>query len=248
MVGVRKIHTLALPQFIAHRGASSKAPENTLIAMQKAAQLGAKWVEFDVVLSADGVPVIFHDEQVSRTTNGYGLIYQLSLSQIKQLDAGGWFATSFSGERVPTLTEMVRLLAQLRLGFNIEIKPDKTRSEETVEAALEVIAREWPANLSPPLYSSFSLPALRHLRKIKSEVPIGLLLHEAQAQWQYLADELNCVSIHLNREIVTPEWVSAIKATQRYVLSYTVNSEAIAQQLFSLGVDAVFTDKIQLLS
>ena len=93
-----------LPKVIAHRGSSGIAPENTLASLHLAGQQGIKWVEIDVMLSADGIPVIFHDNDLSRTTDGEGLIHKTSLAQLQQLDAGSWKGDeSGDGIRVPHL-------------------------------------------------------------------------------------------------------------------------------------------------
>lgn len=96
-----------LPAIIAHRGASSAAPENTLAAFRRAADEGAAWIECDVKLTADGRPIIFHDDTLDRTTDGGGVVDDYTLDVIGALDAGGWFSPEFRGEPVPTLEEML---------------------------------------------------------------------------------------------------------------------------------------------
>ena len=106
---------------IAHRGASAYAPENTLAAFDKALDLGAAHVEFDLHFSADGQVVVIHDDTVDRTTNGSGAVAALTLAQLKSLDAGSWFAAQFSEERIPTLVELLERYKD-RLHFHIEVK------------------------------------------------------------------------------------------------------------------------------
>ena len=91
----------------AHRGASASAPENTLAAFRAAEAAGAAGIELDVHLSADGVPVVIHDETVDRTTDGHGPVAALTLCRLRQLDAGRWFAPAFAGEALPTLEEIL---------------------------------------------------------------------------------------------------------------------------------------------
>ena len=93
----------SLPKVIAHRGSSGIAPENTLASLHLAGQQGAKWVEIDVMLSGDGIPVIFHDDSLARTTNGEGLIYKTPLAGLKKLDAGSWKHNKYPQETIPTL-------------------------------------------------------------------------------------------------------------------------------------------------
>ena len=94
---------IRIPRVVGHRGAAGHAPENTLAGLRKAVELGATWVEFDVVLTGDGVPVLLHDDTLERTTNGRGSIAETALADVRSLDAGSWFSERFAGERVPTL-------------------------------------------------------------------------------------------------------------------------------------------------
>ena len=107
---------LAIPRLIGHRGAAAAAPENTLASLRKAKELGASWVEFDVKLTRDGCPVLIHDERLERTTSGRGEVALTTLEELQKLDAGGWFAPAFRGERVPTLEAALALCAELGLG------------------------------------------------------------------------------------------------------------------------------------
>ena len=117
------VDTPALPRVIGHRGAAAAAPENTLVSLQKAKELGASWVEFDVKLTRDGVPILMHDERLERTTDGRGEVALTTLNDLQKLDAGGWFGPAFRGEPVPTLEAALALCAELGLGINVEIKP-----------------------------------------------------------------------------------------------------------------------------
>ena len=129
---------------IAHRGYSAVAPENTLPALAAAVLGGATFVEFDVRTTADGVPVVIHDRTVDRTTSGTGHVRDLSLDEVRELDAGSWFSPAYAGARVPTLAETLDLLAAGDHGLLLEIKPPAT--PEQVKAILELVAeRELPA-------------------------------------------------------------------------------------------------------
>ena len=108
------------PLVIAHRGASAYAPENTLAAFRLAAEQGADAVELDAKLSADGQVVVIHDPTVERTTNGSGEVRQLSLAQIKSLDAGGFLSPQFAGEPIPTLAEVFDAVGH-QLLINVEL-------------------------------------------------------------------------------------------------------------------------------
>jgi glycerophosphoryl diester phosphodiesterase len=226
------------PPVIAHRGASGYAPENTMIAFVKAAQLGVRWVEFDVMESADGAAIIFHDETLDRTTNGRGLLDQYSYHYLHSLDAGSWFSTQFAGERIPTLKELIEFLQEANLSANLEIKPMPGKEERLVKRILKELA-DSKVNI---LFSSFSIPALKYLRSFAPESQIGLLLHEWEPNWEALCHDLNCVSVHVNEEIMTEESAKKIKAMDKALVCYTVNDVARAKALRKMGVDAVFSD------
>ena len=148
--------TSPLPRVIGHRGAATHAPENTLAGLSRAAELGAPWVEFDVRLTADKVAILHHDDTLKRTAGRNAAAASLTYKEIAELDAGAWYGNAFHGERVPTLSETLKLLGQLGLGANIEIKPAPGHEAETARVALELVKKEWPARLPAPLISSFS--------------------------------------------------------------------------------------------
>lgn len=231
-----------LPSVIAHRGARNLSPENTLSAMRKAKELGATWVEFDVMLTADGEAIVIHDTEVNRTTNGKGDVGKMSYAEICALDAGSWFANEFCGEKIPRLVDMINCLGELGLGANIEIKPYPNQDRETAITTLQIVKQHWPESLPPPLLSSFSLESLRTLRQHDHRILLGLLLDKWNENWEKLADELQCATVHLNHRIATPQRIEAIKNSGRFVLCYTVNSVARAKKLTAWGVDSVFSD------
>src|SRR5215472_12885505 len=116
-----------VPRIIGHRGAKATAPENTLAGIRQARREGAAWVEFDVKLTADGHPILMHDDTLERTTDGQGPVAAARLADIRRLDAGSKFGPAWQGERVPLLSEALSVLAELDMGFNLEIKPCKGR-------------------------------------------------------------------------------------------------------------------------
>src|SRR3989338_4007474 len=151
-----RMSKLIIPKVIGHRGAKAYAPENTLASIHAAADLGIEWVEIDVKLTKDGVPVIFHDEELNRCTNGSGLVAETDFKTIGELDAGLWFGDSFLGEKIPTLEEALNVIIDRGLGVNLEIKPCPGREVETAEVMLDHATRIWSDDAPPPLISSFS--------------------------------------------------------------------------------------------
>ncbi len=231
-----------IPPVIAHRGASAYAPENTMAAFIKAVQLGVKWIEFDVMQSADGKSIIFHDEQLNRTTNGDGEVGQFPYAYLATLDAGSWFDPIYSGERIPTLNAIIEFLCNTGISANVELKALAGQDEQLVRSVLNQIKQQIGLTEGRILFSSFSMDALHFLRKYSSDCLIGMLLHEWQAGWQTVCESLQCVSVHVNHEIMTQISAHKIKSMGKLLLCYTVNDPSRARELYSWGVDAVFSD------
>lgn len=230
------------PPVIAHRGASHLAPENTMAAFIKAAQLGAKWVEFDVMLAASGEAIIFHDETLSRTTNGKGMVAESTFTKLSTLDAGGWFAPQYSGERIPLLKDVLQFLKEMNMAAVVEIKPLVGEEEQTVLRTLEAVDALFKERDSSILFSSFSLPSLKYLRQRSHHCQIGLLLDEWEPGWEQKCLNLKCVSVHVNEAILTQEKANKIKEMGMKLCAYTVNDLSRASELYAIGVDALFTD------
>ena len=233
--------TLKLPRIIGHRGAMGYAPENTIESVQTAAEMGVQWVELDVKLTKDDIPIIFHDETLERTTNGSGLVAQTLYEDIANLEAGSWFGDSFAGIKIPTLEEMCEALIHLDLGLNLEIKPCPGREKETAEVALDHLSRIWD-NHDNLLISSFSHVSLETAMEIAADWRRGLLIDEWPENWKDLADYLQVSVLNINGNECTREQVEAIIDMDYPILAYTINDPQRARILQSWGVDGVFTD------
>lgn len=242
MTGSAATRLPPVPRVIGHRGAARLAPENTLAGLRKAKAEGAAWVEFDVKLSADGVPYLLHDDTLDRTTDGKGPAAGLTMAALQRLDAGSWWGPAFAGERLPTLAEAVALLTELGLGANVEIKACPGHEAATGRVVGAWVGAHWPARLPPPLLSSFSPEALEAVRDTAPDVARGMLVHDRLKEWPVLAPRVGAVSVHTWWGFVTPDLAAAVRAAGYALLVYTVNDAAEARRLFSLGVAAVFSD------
>lgn len=231
-----------VPRIICHRGASGHAPENTLAAMRKAAELGGRWVEFDAKLTRDNVAILMHDDDLERTTDGRGKVAEADWETLRDLDAGSWFGEAFRGEPMPTLSETLVELARLGLGANVEIKPCPGREEETGHMVAALLLEEWPASLPTPLISSFSEASLAAAAEAAPRLPRALLVSRIPADWHDRARALECVAIHTNHRHLTAGRVADVKGAGLAVRAYTVNDRALGESLFGWGVDGVFTD------
>lgn len=235
-------------QLIGHRGAAGYAPENTIASFNKAYAQGCRFIEFDVMLSADNEAFVFHDDALRRTTNGRGKLTQVSAEYLQSLDAGKWFASQFRDEKIPTLLKAIEWLNEHNVQANIEIKPAQGFEEQTTIAVLMHINRHWPQDKALPLISSFNLDVLKLCHSLSPEMPRALLLKKWQKNWLTIAQEIDCVAVHLDKRDVTQARIKDIKQNGFAVGVYTVNRKRTAIKLFEWGVDALFSDYPDLLT
>lgn len=235
------------PVLIAHRGACTAAPENTMAAFQLAVRQGAQVMELDAKLSADGEVVVIHDRTVNRTTNGQGRIDQLTLQQIKSLDAGSWFeGGNFSGERVPTLEEVLAEFGK-NIVINIELTNYAHIFDDLPAKAAAIVRRQKLEDRV--FFSSFNPFALMRTRSILLDVPCGLLAFPGfSGKWArgWIGRLLGFDALHPEKADVTQKLIEQTRKSKRPVFVYTVNQTADMRRLFQLGVDGIFTDDIPL--
>jgi glycerophosphoryl diester phosphodiesterase len=234
------------PRLIAHRGGGALAPENTLAGLRAAAARGYRGVEFDVMLSGDGTPVLIHDETLERTTDGGGRVAQTSDAELARLDAGSWHSAAFAGEPIPAFADAAALCVALGLWANVEIKPSKGEERETGRR-VAALAREAWLGQAPPLLSSFSLEALEAAQEAAPELPRGLLYKAVPGDWRAAAARVGAFSLHCDYRHVTPELVGAAGAAGIPLVAYTVNDPETAAALLRLGMAAVITDRLDLI-
>ncbi|HNQ91618.1 MAG TPA: glycerophosphodiester phosphodiesterase family protein [Alphaproteobacteria bacterium] len=233
---------LKLPTIIGNRGAAAYAPENTIESIHTAADMGCKWVEFDVKLTKDSVPILFHDDLLDRTTNGHGPVADMKFSDLRDLECGSWFSDGFGGIKIPTLEEAVEVILERDLGMNVELKPCPGREVETAEAALDLLSQIWD-DRDRLLISSFSHVSLETAMDMAGDWYRSLLLESEPAEnWAELADYLNATTINIDGRTASREFIEEIMDTERPVLAYTINDPQLARTLRAWGVDAMFTD------
>ncbi len=233
---------ISVPAVIGHRGAAGHAPENTLASLNKAAELGVRWVEFDTKITRDGAAVLFHDHTLERTTDGRGEVAETTLADLRELDAGTWFDDTFAGEPVPTLLDAMAALARLGLGANVEIKASPGREAETGRVVAGVHKLSWPATLPAPLISSFDKEALGAVRDAAPEFPRALLVFRLPSDWRSPLEALGCVALHCQAKHLSAAKAGAVLAGGFALRSFPVNHKARAEKLFGWGVDGVISD------
>jgi len=212
---------------VGHRGACGHAPENTLKSFETAIALGCQRVELDVQVSADGIPVVMHDETLDRTTNGRGRVDVLILAELKALDAG-------QGERIPTLQEVMEL-CRGKVEMQIELK---ARSSPRLVA--DLIKRAWRSDHA--VTTSLQLALLDEFAGLMPDIPLGLLNNKTDLDMVTVAKERGHNWICPRVDIVTQQLVQKAHASALRVYVYHVNEGNAALKLISWGVDAIGTD------
>ena len=227
---------MEIPQLIAHRGYAKRYPENTLEGIAAAIKAGACFVEFDVQVTADGVPVLLHDNTVDRTTDGTGDVHAMPLEVVRALDAGAkQFVPQFQGERIPTLAEVIDLTKGRAL-LQIEIKQPEI--EEHVARAV----READAITDCEAHS-FWPQIVQRMRAVEPRMACALLTDGRRiVDWDEFfgfALSLNAQGVSVYHESATPERVRRGQLRSLTFMVWTVDDEAAMQAMIAAGVDSI---------
>lgn len=227
---------------IAHRGASSEAPENTIKAIKRAIELRVECIEMDLHLTKDGIPVVVHDSALTRTTNikeaGHD-VEQLTLNEVKELDAGSWFSSEFAGEKIPTLQEVLEL-ERHGTKLMLEIKKGALPADELTARILSFLPEE-DASI---IVGSFEPEIVRSLQDSKYAL-IGII-----EEVSYIQTFLDMGLKHLAiwSRILDPRLMDYLQREGVIVWTFTVDDIQTANLLRSLGVDGIITNDPQGLS
>lgn len=231
---------------IAHRGASSYAPENTMPAFQKAVEMKADLIELDVTLTRDNIPVVFHDKNLERTTNGMGQIQNFYLREIRELDAGSWFSSDYKNVSIPTLENLL-LWAKGRIALNIEIKKEAVRPNRHggIEDMLIELLDDFEIS-NQVIVSSFNTMALQRLQQKAPGIKTAALLSQysmgtpkaLRVMKKTGARGLNMLPRQMGKQLMKiaardhiPVWV------------YTIDDESKMRYVIRRGATGIFTNK-----
>ncbi len=237
--------TLKLPKLIGHRGVKDLCPENTLESILKAFDLGLSFVEIDVKISKDRVPILLHDDTLDRTTNGSGLAIDYDYENIKKLDAGKFFYKENTNIFVPKLEDILSLCTNYNGNLNIELKPNKKFEKENVYQIYKIIKN---INQIDIFFSSFDMISILEISKLYPQSIRSFLLDDFK---EYNIDDLISISINhdlkicgLNIDLVTTDIIKKIKESNMAITVYSdknINLSS-ANDIFSIGVDSIFVD------
>jgi len=233
---------LPRPVIIAHRGASARAPENTMAAFELAARDGAAVIELDAQLTADDRVVVFHDKTLARSTGASGRVQESTLEQLRELDAGSAFSKSFMGQKIPSLEEVFGGFAS-KLCFNVHIKGSGRKQHRLIEGICALVRRHRLE--SRVLFSSFWPPDLRQAAQWLPQVPRALLAAPGwRGAWarSFAFSFGEYAALHPHRSDVTAQEVQRVHKLARRVHAWTVNDREEIAQLAAWGVDGILTD------
>jgi len=223
---------------IAHRGASGYAPENTFAAFRRAIALGAGFIETDLQLSRDARLVAIHDATVNRTTNGQGAVHDMTLAELRRLDAGSWFGSEFAGERIPTIEEILEFANKHDVVFYLEMKPSGSWGGEHALISALRDSRE----IARTVVISFDPAILAAVRKIEPTLMTGLLFEGHIPNPLDKAIEIGARQLAVRGDLVTPRLLKEARGHDLQVVCWTVNHPGHMRLLVQAGVDGIISD------
>ncbi|WP_172120538.1 glycerophosphodiester phosphodiesterase family protein [Actinomyces faecalis] len=242
---------------LAHRGASALAPENTLAAFRRAATEGAQWIELDVDVISDGTVIVIHDSCLDRTTDRSGSYYDLTATDLSQIDAGSWFEDAegsrpYAGESLPTLRAALEVVAQAGINVNVELKSCEAGAEacrRLVDGVAALLDAHIEQGGKQVLVSSFNPLLLERMRVRREGTDLALLTdsHMLGNDWRSYMENLGAVAVNPGDKGLERARVEEIRSLGYGVNVWTVNTRKRAEELFSWGVSGIFTDQVHIL-
>ena len=234
------------PFVCAHRGASETYPENTLIAFEKAAEVGAGWIETDIQLLADNTLAVFHDLVLGRTAAGTSRLVDLTWEELATLDVGSWKSPEFTGQCPMRMVDLLgwQMASSSRPHINWEVKlgndvieSDYSRFAEAIASVLE------DADRRRHLLSTFDRTFLETARSVVTDIPMALNVEDLPDDAIDFCLTLGLEGIHLDWTTLTEAQVRSIKREGLAVRCYTVNDLEAGQRLLDWGVELLMTDR-----
>ncbi|TDT60955.1 glycerophosphodiester phosphodiesterase [Fonticella tunisiensis] len=224
----------------AHRGASGYYPENTMMAFEKAVEMGCTGIETDVHMTRDGVLVLIHDEMVNRTTNGIGFVKDYNYIDLSKLDAGSWFSGEFKGAKIPTVEELLLFAKDKDIIINFEIKSGVIQYENIEQKLIETIYEHNMENRV--ILSSFNHYSLVKCKKISGEIKTGILYSEGLYKPEQYAKMVGADALHPHFYTLNRDIVKRIKKEGILINTYTVNDVSYMRYFIELGIDGIITN------
>ncbi len=231
-----------LPRVIAHRGAKHARPENTHAAFELALAEGADGLELDLRLSADGVPVVFHDHTLRKLGQPRKRLSALTLAELRRLDFGAWFDPAFAGERIPTLAEVLTRYAPLtQLCLELKTARDPARNAELVARTLQAVHDAGAAERVFVLCFDAGLLRAAHAQAPQLRYVLNALGHDAALRAAAGLPWLHGIDVDIRW--LTPAAGAQLRSGARALMSYTCNTEAQLRAACAAGAGAVITNR-----
>ncbi len=231
-------------EIIAHRGFSSIAPENTLAAFELAIARGASSIEFDIQLSADSVPVIFHDATLDRITGVSGKVKDKNLSELQTLDTGKWFGAKFLGEKIPTLKEALNILKNVDKFLYFDVKPHCEWSDAEVADFVNTLNDRGIKEKC--VITSFNDTFLEQVRRVSDDLAIGHIVANLEAYKTQLAQAVansdNLISSQYRILLENPALIAESRSQGVDIVAWTVDERSDMQKLVDLGITRIVTN------
>jgi|TARA_B110000116_G_C16754711_1_gene545175 glycerophosphoryl diester phosphodiesterase len=238
---------LNLPKLIGHRGVKNLSPENTIESINLAKGYGLNWVEIDVKISKDLIPIILHDDTLERTTNGKGLPVDFCYNELKKLDAGSFFYNKQTKIYIPTFEEILLLSQNKNISLNIELKPNKGFERKNVESIAKIIKKS--KFLNQYYFSSFDWDSLILMKEILPNANYGLLVHNFTKNRtindiKTVANKYDFFCCGFNLDIINSEVINEILKNNLIITVYSKKNIKVSEAniLWSNGIKSIFTD------
>ncbi|WP_208588224.1 glycerophosphodiester phosphodiesterase [Gracilibacillus suaedae] len=224
----------------AHRGASKHAPENTMPAFELAYKHGADGIETDVQLTKDNIPVLIHDEQLNRTTNGIGFVKDFTYDELEQLDAGSWKSSHYKNTKIPTLDDLLAWNQDKQLKLNIELKNNIIPYQGLEDIICQKLVEYQMTKQT--VISSFNHDCITKIHDRGIDIDYALLTGRRNKALVPYSKKIKAKGIHISYRLLSNRLVTLANDNQLYVAVYTVNSSIAINKAIRLGCHALFTD------
>jgi glycerophosphoryl diester phosphodiesterase len=237
-----------LPRIVAHRGASGHAPENTCEAFLLALQMKADYIELDVQMSRDGVPIVFHDSVIDRTTDQKGKLGDFSASELQQMDAGSWFNMAFpvkahpeyAGLGIPTLQETIDLIKSSPAGLYIELKSPELQPSNFESEVLNLIRLNHFEERV--IICSFGMNSLQKIRSLDPLIKTAVLISDSRVHSISLACAVSSGMLSMRHDLITHSLAAQAHEKGMSIAAWTVNEEEKMRRLIRFSVDSIITN------
>ncbi|KAB7669963.1 glycerophosphodiester phosphodiesterase [Bacillus sp. B1-b2] len=232
-----------MTQIFAHRGYAAKFPENTMIAFMEAEKVKADGIELDIQMTKDNEVVIIHDEKVDRTTDGSGYVKDLTLKDIRSLNAAKKFP-NLPNQLIPSLVEFLDWMKDTTLVCNIELKNNKINYEGMLEKTIQLIRNYGLENRI--IFSSFNHYSLVQAHRIAPEIETAPLLSDGIYQPWIYANAICAKGFHPNYRRINKQMIQQSEMNHIKVRAYTVNHPSAMNELIKTGISGIITDEPKL--